>query len=136
MAQAIPFGPMGEQSRQIDKVLLDSKICRYHAVCTPEDLPVRETVELCHQLRQQFAIETEIILNRAMKTFLLPRDIQSLRAGSESSAFLTFLEAHVSRTEEALQEFSMAKLSAPKRVDFLSQSDPWELTNAVAQELQ
>lgn len=136
MAEAIPFGPMGEQSRQIDKVLLDQKICKYHAVCTPEDLPVRETVELCHQLRQQFTIETEIILNRAMRTFLVPQDIQSIRAGSDASAFLDFLEAHVSRTNEALREFSQANLAAPKRVDFLSQSDPWELTNAVAQELQ
>jgi anion-transporting ArsA/GET3 family ATPase len=46
MAEAIRFGPMGDQSRSIEKILKDPQMCEYFVVSFPEELPVVEGIEL------------------------------------------------------------------------------------------
>ena len=41
MAQAVQFGPMGEQSRSIDACLRNEELSRYHIVSLAEELPLR-----------------------------------------------------------------------------------------------
>lgn len=66
MAKTIQFGPMGEQSRSIDAVLRNPEICQYVVVCLPEELPTRETIDLCRQLKAQLGISPKVILNRCL----------------------------------------------------------------------
>ncbi len=66
MAKTIQFGPMGEQSRSIDVVLKNPQICEYVVVCLPEELPVREAIELCQQIKDQVGFEPRVILNRCL----------------------------------------------------------------------
>src|SRR6185437_1985600 len=42
LAEAIPFGPMGEQSRSIVSVLKNPEQSRYYVAMIPEELPVTE----------------------------------------------------------------------------------------------
>lgn len=67
MAKAVKVGPMGEQSRNIDKFLRDPKICHYHIVCLPEELPVRETEELYEELHKHYGIRARMILNKFLE---------------------------------------------------------------------
>lgn len=64
MAEAVSFGPMGEQSRSIDRVLHDRSLCRYHVVTLPEEMPVKETEELVASLRSEIGLEPDIVLNK------------------------------------------------------------------------
>lgn len=64
MAEIVKVGPMGEQSRSIDRVLRDPRVCQYFIVCLPEELPVRETEELFDQLKANYGITPQIILNK------------------------------------------------------------------------
>ncbi|MCX7978958.1 MAG: arsenical pump-driving ATPase [Bdellovibrionaceae bacterium] len=69
LAQAVKFGPMGEQSRSIDRTIRDLEICRYHIVCLAEDLPVQESVELHQTLVSEFCIQPQIWLNKTVSNF-------------------------------------------------------------------
>lgn len=64
MAEAIRFGPMGEQSRSILKVLKDPRISHYHIVCLPEELPVQESIELEGDLRKIVGVPLTLWLNK------------------------------------------------------------------------
>lgn len=64
MAKAVKVGPMGEQSRSIDKTLRDPRICQYYIVCLPEELPVRESEELHEELQKHYGVKAHIVLNK------------------------------------------------------------------------
>ncbi|MBS1968920.1 MAG: arsenical pump-driving ATPase [Bdellovibrionales bacterium] len=64
MAKAVKVGPMGEQSRSIDKTLRDPKICKYYIVCLPEELPVRESEELHEELHKHYGVKAHMVLNK------------------------------------------------------------------------
>lgn len=66
MASAVPFGPMGEQSRSITEVLKNPKICEYHIVTLPEELPLKESLELKAQLQTEFGVHSRIYLNKTL----------------------------------------------------------------------
>lgn len=84
MAQAVKFGPMGEQSRGIDATLRDPKICHYYLVCLPEELPVRETEELYAELQKNHGIQAHLILNKYLEEEIPPGEYaRALKSTSE-----------------------------------------------------
>lgn len=66
MASAVPFGPMGEQSRSISETLKNPEICQYHIVTLPEELPLKEAIELKAQLKSEFGVDSQIYLNKTL----------------------------------------------------------------------
>lgn len=129
MAEAIRFGPMGEQSRSIDAIIRDPNICRTHVVSLPEEMPVKETEELVAALQADFGMKPEIILNKMI-------DIPDLSgsASAKDSAFVHFLRTARERQQEMLQR--LKALNLPLRtVPLLTEDDPRELTNLLAKEL-
>ena len=66
MAETIQFGPMGEQSRSIDKWIRDENFMNVHVVTTAEELPITETLELCESLQKQFQIKPKVYLNKLL----------------------------------------------------------------------
>ncbi len=64
MAEAVQFGPMGEQSRSIDRYLRDPNFTEIHVVTTAEELPITETIELCNSIKEFFSLEPKVYLNR------------------------------------------------------------------------
>lgn len=62
--QAIPFGPMGEQSKGIDQWIRNHDFTEVHIVCLPEELPASESIELYNQLKSEFGIESKFYLNK------------------------------------------------------------------------
>ncbi len=66
MAEAIRFGPMGDQSRSIDKILKDPAFCQYFVVSFPEELPVVEGIELWQGIHDIVKIKPTHIFNRVL----------------------------------------------------------------------
>lgn len=64
LAEAIPFGAMGEQSRSIIEVLKNPELVRFHVVMIPEDLPVTEGLELARDIQAELEQTPHLILNR------------------------------------------------------------------------
>lgn len=91
MAKAVKFGPMGEQSRSIDKVLRDASLCHYHIVCLPEELPMRETEELYEELKKHFGVNARLILNKFLEDEIPPTEYV-VAAKTSAAEFKAFAE--------------------------------------------
>lgn len=74
MAKAVKYGPMGEQSRNIDLILRNPEICHYYLVCLPEELPIKETEELHDELKKHYGLKAKIILNKFLEGEIPPME--------------------------------------------------------------
>jgi hypothetical protein len=62
--EAIPFGPMGEQSKSIDTYIRNPDFTHIHIVTTAEELPISESLELHQQLQKEFGLNAKMYLNK------------------------------------------------------------------------
>lgn len=76
MAEAVQFGPMGEQSRSIDQWIRNSDFTEVHIVTLSEELPITETIEMYHQLQKEFNLTAKVILNKVLN--LTKADLETL----------------------------------------------------------
>ncbi len=90
LGEAIPFGPMGEQSRAIVRVLKDPKLTRFYVVMIPEDLPVTEGLELTRDIQFEMEQSPHLILNRWLEC---PVRLERLSeySGHDFADYLTIL---------------------------------------------
>lgn len=82
MAKAVKVGPMGEQSRNIDRTLRDPKLCHYYIVCLPEELPVRESEELHEELEKHFGVKPHMVLNKFLDGEIPPAEYTAAKNSS------------------------------------------------------
>lgn len=94
MAETIQFGPMGEQSRSIDRTLKDPHFTEIHVVTTSEELPMTETLELCLSLTTFFGYAPHVYLNRLFN--LTKKDIVDLDPAAQE-----FLNLQIENEEHA-----------------------------------
>lgn len=136
MAQAVQFGPMGEQSRSIDAHIRNSELCKYHVVTLPEELPLKEADELLQRLRSEFGIEAELILNKMLES---PVPESELRATQQQATdlgrFAEYLEGHVVRQRQMWTE-AQKMSDQVRKVPLYFESQPWRLVEKVAEVLR
>ncbi len=136
MAQAVQFGPMGEQSRNIDKVIRDKELCHYHIVTLPEELPLKEAAELSQDLKSEFDIEAEIILN---KMLTVPVSEKSIEDASEDPTtglrdFALYLQQHLSRQKE-MSKTAESLTKNLKSIPLFFETQPWKLIEMIGEKL-
>ena len=134
MAEAISFGPMGEQSRSIIKVLKDSEQAQYYVVSIPEDLPVQEAVELTHSLKNLIGIQAHQILNKYWN--FSNETLTNSSSESSASEFQTYLRIKKSRQEKLEIDLNQES-GSPKavRLPFVFSNDPWQIVSELAKDL-
>jgi anion-transporting ArsA/GET3 family ATPase len=151
IAKAVSMGPLGEQTRDMTKILRDPSLVAYVVVTLAEEMPVNETLELSQALKDEFNAEIDTVVNR----LILPpvsdgelRDLlQSRGAGQGFQDFLKYLAFKTERqkyTHDLLRAkvgevfgipliFSQAQhsLSAEERMERAAQNleKPWALMN-------
>jgi hypothetical protein len=76
MAEAIQFGPMGEQSRGIDTWIRNTDFTQIHIVTLAEELPITESIELYQKIQIEFKIKPHFYLNKTLG--LQREDLKSL----------------------------------------------------------
>lgn len=81
--EAIPFGPMGEQSKGIDSCIRNPEFTEVHVVTIAEELPITESIELCLQLKKEFGINPKMYLNKI--SGITPDDLIGLTNEGTSS---------------------------------------------------
>ncbi len=82
MAEAIQFGPMGEQSRGIDSWIRNTDFTEIHIVSLAEELPMTESLELFLQLESEFNIRPKFYLNKL--SGLVDADLKNLSAAAKN----------------------------------------------------
>ncbi len=111
MADAIQFGPMGEQCRSIDRVVRDENISHFYVAVIPEELPVTEGIELADYLKTSVQRNVTIIKNRWLEPPLNLQELTQLgeTAGDGEGEFARFLQFQMQR-----QQLFDARLQAYK----------------------
>ncbi|QDK39420.1 ArsA-related P-loop ATPase [Bdellovibrio sp. NC01] len=136
MAQAVQFGPMGEQSRSIDKVIRDKSMCHYHIVTLPEELPLKEAAELSQDLKDEFDINAEIILNKILPVPISVEKVTEYtkQEDSDMKDFAIYLQHHMQRQTEMLAEAEKVTTNL-RSIPLFFEADPWKLTSLMAEKL-
>lgn len=112
LAEAIPFGPMGEQSRNIIKVMNDPELTRYYVVMIPEELPVTEGLELARDIQKELKQTPHMILNRWLEAPLDLRQLSAFR-GQEFADYLTLILERQAQARKAVEAQKLALTVLP-----------------------
>lgn len=136
MATAVQFGPMGEQSRSIDRTISNPELCKFYLVTLPEELPVKETEELDESLKNEFKIESQWVLNRILETNLKSSELEPATAAQKTKLnFEAYLQAALSRQEEITSRIQKRKVSW-QALPFVVEKEPFKLIQELSQRLQ
>lgn len=98
MGELIEAGPMGEQSRMIQKVLSSPRLSEYKIVTLAEELPVTETIELHRGLEQITGQKASIYCNRLYKCHLAHEDLLRILnedLSEQERSFASFLKERI-----------------------------------------
>lgn len=136
MAQAVQFGPMGEQSRSIDRCIRDQDICHYHIVTLPEELPIKEASELSEDLKTEFNIKAQVILNKMLEVPVSTEVINKAAAadGGGLHDFALYLQQHLNKQSEVQKE--VHKIAADiKSIPLFFEADAWKLIEMISERL-
>lgn len=136
MAEAVQFGPMGEQSRSIDAYIRSSEFCKYHVVTLPEELPLKEATEMLSRLKNEFGVDAELIMNKMIETSVDEKSLQQAQAeGSALSQFAEYLSGHLHRQSQMWAQAQQLGLPLI-RVPLHFESDAWKLVEKTAEALK
>ncbi len=108
MAEAVQFGPMGEQSRGIDRWIRDPDFTEIHIVTLPEELPITEAVELYHQIKKEFKLTPKVYLNKILG--LSEVDLKNLEPVMKKDLLLTIEEEENARNTLKKNKVSFTEL--------------------------
>ncbi len=90
MAAAIPYGPMGEQSRSIVATLKNPDLTQLYVTVIPEEMPVTEGLELARDIQKELEQTPKIVLNRWLESPLKPEQLRPF-AGHDFAAYVSHL---------------------------------------------
>lgn len=131
MAEAINFGPMGEQSRSIVKVLKDPLQCQYVVVSIPEELPVQEAIELDKSIENLVGIKTLHVMNKVwpltdeiLKSVTQNQAVLKLQGSLEKQNYRQ--KQHEVNLKAALQNRTV--INAP----YIFSDDSWSIVEKIA----
>lgn len=106
MKEAIPLGPMGHHSGEIDQVLRDPSITSLVIVTLLEELPVVESLELAENLEHELGLKPHLVANKVLN---LPVDESQLNSVEKSSLveFARYLQGILRRQSEMLKRLKV-----------------------------
>ena len=96
LSEAIPFGPMGDQSRAIVKVLKDPSLTRFYVTMIPEEMPVTEGLELARDIQTELGQQPVLLMNRWLEC---PLSLEKL-AAFHGHPFAEYLEVLLRRQNQ------------------------------------
>lgn len=133
MQEAIKFGPMGNQSREMQAILQDPDLCSYLLVTLLEELPVTESLEFHAMLKSQLGVSAEIVVN---KTLTLPGtegELMEMKGGlQEFSRYLLAMKQRQEKFSRLLKE----KFGEIAQVPLLFTTDPTQLVTQAGDALR
>jgi len=135
MAQAVQFGPMGEQSRSIDACIRNQDLSHYHIVTLPEELPVKEALELSQRLKAEFSVSAEILLNKMIHTSLSEETLREVQnENSDLSKFAAYLELQTTHQADMHDKINKSG-AAVHTVPLFFETKAWPLVEKIAEAL-
>ncbi|MGE0527177.1 MAG: ArsA-related P-loop ATPase [Bdellovibrionales bacterium] len=112
LGEAIPYGPMGEQSRSIVKILKDPAQVRFYVTLIPEELPVTEGLELARDIQAEMEQTPMLILNRSLESPLSLERLEPFH-GHEFAEYLMALLTRQKQARKQVEGRGMPVLTLP-----------------------
>lgn len=132
MAESFKFGPMGEQSKSIEKVISDPEMMKYYVVSFPEEMPVIEGEELAHEIEKIVGIKSTHLYNRFVD---IPDEALAEKTNdSNLSAFQSHMKYKHDRQDELLLHLQKSKFPV-QILPHVFESDPWVVVQKIAEAL-
>ena len=107
----IKTGAMAEQTRDIQKVLLDHKLTKIVIATLPEELPITEAMELKDQL-QGMGYQPDMVVNKVLNPPFQESDLSSILANEVYESVHPFTEYIQSRLKRQASCFAKLKGAA------------------------
>ena len=105
MAEAIPLGPMGDQSRKIHEVIV--RELKVFDVTLAEEMPLQESIELAKQLEQEFSLRPQFICNQWLETELTQQNCEQVSVElPQAKAFASSLKDKLAIQNKVKQQLS------------------------------
>lgn len=116
LMEAVRFGPMGTQSREIDAVIRDPELTAFWVVTILEEMPVVETLEFLEVLKEDFGIHCEVIINKVLQHPLTAKELEKLSEEGVHGLdeFARYLAMVSARQSHFLGELKKAKVPLRK----------------------
>jgi len=127
LGEVISFGPMAEQSRQIDKCIRNPAICHIHLVTLPEMLPTTEALELFTTLKSEFGIQAQVYVNKVWD--ISEADIKNIPEDSRK-----FFQEKTLEEKESFDLLKKNKINYTK-IPFVPTLDNVELVKAIGKKI-
>lgn len=130
MAAAVRFGPMGEQSKSIDRVIKDSDHCSYYVVSIPEEMPVLEAMELNQELKKLIGLNPVHLFN---KVLAVDPKIESEKPVEQK---LKDFQSYILKKDGEQKQFAdrLKSQSEMQIVPYVLSTDPWKVVNQIAEQ--
>jgi anion-transporting ArsA/GET3 family ATPase len=131
MAEAIKFGPMGDQTRKIQAVLLNPEYTSIELVTLPEELPIVEAQELNEQITKEFGFMPRLWINKCFG--------KSLAAGLKNQCADVSLEKwkRYLETRTQLEKVASERVGSPTAnyIPLIAKINSWEIIEEMAQQM-
>ncbi len=124
MSEAIPFGPMGEQSRSITRVMMQPEHVKYYVVLVAEELPTTEGLELAQDIQTELNQKSEIVLNKWLESPLTKEELK----GFNGHEFADYLSVLLERQDQTMNQVRASGLTFTKW--------PWLFTGNVGERIR
>lgn len=140
MADAIKFGPMAQQSREILQILRNKALTKYFIVTLPEELPINESIELWDLLLKEFGIKGYLVCNKVTKPPLNTLELTQIKdAFSEDNGlaeFVRYLTDSVSRQSEQCERLGKTCDSEVNQIPHFYSSNGTELFEQIIESIK
>jgi len=134
--KAVQVGPLNHNARKIQDLLLDPERTRLLVVTLPEEMPVREALELQAFCRERRMAVGPILLNQDVPQRFLPEEVMAMRGLQAGGALATGRDAALAEAELVhVQREAVAALKGHQvvRLPRLTTHDPAALVASLAQ---
>lgn len=128
LSEVISFGPMAEQSNQIDKWIRNPDFCHIHLVTLPELLPTTEALELFETLENEFGIRAQVYVNKVWG--LSDADVKKIPDRTQK-----FFQEKILEEKESFELLNKKKI-AHKTIPFFPTLHTGELIENIAEVLR
>lgn len=137
MMEAIGFGPMGAQSREMDVVIRNPKVSGYVVVTLLEDMPVTESLEFCDQLRSSLGVEAVVFANKILNIPVSEGDLRQLESDDPQGigGFAGYLRL-VSERQKRLLGILKKAFSYVHELPLAFSNEPSYLVNAISEAIR
>lgn len=135
LSKAIQFGPMHDQSKGIDEVIRNPDLCKYFVVTLPEELPIKESLDLKQSLMSEFSINPQIVLNKVFDPNIDNSELHSSAQASSDAEFKRFLKSVENSKNRELTYRQILDSQDVLEIPQIFSSTPWTIIDSIAKRI-